>query len=350
MDIFDLPQFKSLMSSEDITEIMVNGWDQVFVEHNGIIVQTAAHFDNEQQYLDCVEDILKSHPRHNEKKFSYDGHMANGHRYNVTLPPVSSIGPILTIRKHSKKVLNLAQLVKNNFISEKAALFLKAAVAGRLTIVISGGTGSGKTSFLNSLSQHIPEDQRVISIEDTLELKSNHVNWLHLQTIDTDHQKFTARDALKNCLRMRPDRIIVGECRGSEGYDMLQAINTGHEGSMTTIHSNSAQECLFRLENLINLGNPEIPVKFIRHQISESIDLVIQVKRHPNGFRQVTDIIELTGMNHDTITRAPIFGLNHSQQLDVLDYVPECLKKINAEGQVIPSHLFDRNLPLKKAS
>lgn len=350
MVIFTIPQLKNFFNSDDVTEVMINAWNKIFVEHNGIIVQTAAQFPSEQVYLDCVEEILKSNHTSSKNKYHYDGSFSNGHRYNITLAPVSAHGPILTIRKHAQKTLSLSDLVTSHFMNDKAALFLKAAVEHRLNIIISGGTGSGKTSFLNTLSSLIPSDQRVVSIEDTLELKSTHPNWLHLKTIDDSDTPFTARHAVKNSLRMRPDRILVGECRGSEAYDMLQAMSTGHDGSMTTIHANSAQECLFRLENLINLGHPELPIKLIRQQMTAAIHLIIQIKRHANGFRQVTEILELTGMNNDTITRAPIFAINDHGYLDVLNYVPDSLNQINKDNTVIPSYLFDTAKPLKKAN
>lgn len=333
---------RKLIESEDVTEVMINAWDKIFVEHNGYLVQASQKFSNEQDYLKFVKAILELDKKDKTNRFSIDGRLPDGNRFNVTLPPVAVDTPTVTLRRHARKTRTLADLVQTGFLSDKAALFLKAAVEARLSIVVSGGTGTGKTSFLNSLALCIPTEQRVVSIEDTLELKTPHPNWVQLQTVDDLNVKYTARDCLKNSLRMRPDRIIVGECRGPEAFDMLQAMNTGHEGSMTTIHASSAGECFFRLENLITLGHTDMPLKFVRHQMSNAIQIIVQLKRTSNGKRQVVEILELTGMNEDVITRAPIFGLNAEGHLDVKNYVPDCLKKINQAKLVLPHSLFDQ--------
>lgn len=199
------------------------------------------------------------------------------------MPPLTPHCATLTIRKFSTQVFNFSDLIKIDFLTPRAADFLKSAVESRQSLVVSGGTGTGKTSFLNCLSQYIPEDQRIISIEDTQELKPKHHNWVHMLTVKKETSSMSARDCVVNALRMRPDRIIIGECRGAEAFDMLQAMNTGHEGSMTTVPCNSAQDCLSRLETLITLGHSELPLKHIRHQISQAVDLVIELRRQANG-------------------------------------------------------------------
>lgn len=342
---------KELLELDHVTEVMINAWNQVFIEHDGYLVQSSQHFQSAQHYNEFIQSVLKSYHSDNSGKLNYDGVTPDGNRYNLVLPPVAARGPILTIRRHSKAVYSMDQLVDVGFLSEKAALFLKAALEARLNIVVCGGTSTGKTSFLNSLALSIPHDQRVVSIEDTLELKTNHPNWVHLLTVDRPELKYSARDCLKNTLRMRPDRIVVGECRGPEAYDMLQAMNTGHEGSMTTLHASSPGEGLFRLENLISLGHPEVPIAFIRSQMAAAISLVIQLKRNENGQRYVSDIIEITGKEQDVITRAAVFTFNpNTQKLNVVGYVPNCLKKINRNGIIIPNQMFDTQTVIKKSS
>ncbi len=339
---------KSLLESDDMSEVMVNSWNKVFVEHRGMLVQTAAQFIDEREYQDLIFSILVNDKKDYSKNFSFDGILPEGHRYNITLPPLTPKSPTLTIRKFSVKSFTFDDLVKLNFMSDKASDFLKSAIESRLTIVVSGGTGTGKTSFLNSMARSIPHDQRIVSIEDTQELKPQHPNWIHMLTVKKENQNFTARDCLVNALRMRPDRIVVGECRGPEAFDMLQAINTGHEGSMTTVHSNTAIDCLARLETLITLGHGDIPLKYIRGQMSSAIDLVVQLRRHPDGHRQIVEILELTGMQVDIISRSNIFELNKKGQLDVTGYVPQCLGKMQQAGSKFKSQYFDPQVQLKK--
>jgi pilus assembly protein CpaF len=341
---------KTLLLSDDMSEVMVNAWDHVFVEHKGVLVRTAARFIDQREFQDLVFAILTFDKHDYTKGYYFDGILPEGHRYNITLPPLSPRGPTLTIRKFLEKNFSLQQLTSSDFISEKTARFLKLAVECRLNIVVSGGTGTGKTSFLNCLASLIPEDQRVVSIEDTQELRPTHVNWVYLKTVKNDTAKLTARDCVFNALRMRPDRIVVGECRGPEAFDMLQAMNTGHEGSMTSIHANSAVDCLARLETLINVANPDMPVKMVRSQISEAVDIIVQLKRMPDGSRQVSEIMELTGMEGEIISRSPIFTRNKLGKLDVTGYVPDIIEKMNAVTKKISSQFFDPNTQLKKTS
>ena len=341
---------KTLFQSEDMTEIMVNSWDHVFVEHKGCLVRTAARFMDAREFQDLIFAILTHDKQDYSKTYSFDGILPEGHRYNITLPPLSPKGPTLTVRKFSEKNFSLDQMIASDFLSDKTARFLKLAVESRLNIVVSGGTGTGKTSFLNTLASLIPEDQRVVSIEDTQELRPTHVNWVYLKTVKSEQAKVTAKDCVFNALRMRPDRIIVGECRGAEAFDMLQAMNTGHEGSMTSIHSNSANDCLARLETLINVANPDMPLKMVRTQISEAVDLIIQLKRLPDGRRQISEIIELTGMEIDIITRSAIFARNKMSKLDVTGYVPDVIHRINYAAKKISTQFFDPNTQLKKSS
>jgi pilus assembly protein CpaF len=332
---------EALFKSADITEIMVNSWDKIFVEHKGIIVQTTLKFEDKKAFDFLIGNILDT-TSGNKNQFTFDGSLPEGFRFNVTLPPITPQSATLTIRKFATKIFTLDDLIDKNSLSDKAAIFLKEAITKKLTLVVSGGTGTGKTSFLNTFSNYISPHERVVSIEDTQELRPTHPNWIHMITSKTDESKYTTRDCLMNSLRMRPDRIIIGECRGPEAYDFLQATNTGHEGSMTSVHANSAVDCLSRLENLITLGHAEIPLKYIRAQMAEGIDLIIQLRRNSNGERQVVDITEITGLENDTITRASIFIFNKkTHSLETTGYVPDCLSRLQGTNSNINSNFFD---------
>lgn len=346
----DYGPLKTILDTEDFSEVMVNAWNKVFVEHKGLIVQTSSRFIDQRQFQDLVYSILINDKKNIDSGFFFDGILPEGHRYNITLPPLSPNSATLTIRKFSAKIFSLGDLIDKSFLSEKAALFLKSAVESRLNIIISGGTGTGKTSFLNTLSTLIPDGERVVSIEDTQEIKTSHPNWIPLLVVKGDKKNVTARDCLVNSLRMRPDRIVMGECRGPEAFDMLQALNTGHEGSLTTLHSNSAVDCLARLESLVTLGHSEIPLRHIRHQMASAIDLIVQLRRHTSGERQIVEITELTGMNAETITRSNIFELNRAGELDVTGYVPQCLTKMIARGSKVKSNYFDPAVKVRRSS
>lgn len=347
-DKIDFGPLTNLFKSEDVTEIMVNSWNQVFVEHKGLLVQTSLKFNDLNQYHSTLLSIIGIDSLNNLKQLQYDGVLSDGSRYCITFPPLTPAGATITIRKFSKKIFTLEDLVENDSLSDKAALFLRAAIHSRLTIVISGGTGTGKTSFLNTLLLEVPDEQRVISIEDTRELRANHRNWVPMVCGRGTSALPSARDCLVNSLRMRPDRLIIGECRGAEAYDFLSAINTGHEGSMTTIHANSASDSLSRLENLITLGHSEIPIKYLRKQMATGIQLVVQLQRTSDGQRKVESILELTGMENDIITRAYIFNRGKNEKLDVTGFVPDCIDKILKSGNEISPSFFDPKFKLAK--
>lgn len=332
---------EALFKSPDVTEIMINSWDRIFVEHKGMIVETSLKFEDEKAFNFLVGRILDTVCA-GTNQFTFDGSLPEGYRFNVTLPPITPNSSTLTIRKFATKTFSLDDLIDKNSLSDKAAIFLKEAINKKLTIVVSGGTGTGKTSFLNTLSSYISPNERVVSIEDTQELRPTHPNWIHMLTSKQIDFKYSTRDCLMNSLRMRPDRIIIGECRGPEAYDFLQAINTGHEGSMTSIHANSAIDCLSRLENLVTLGHAEIPLKYLRSQMANGIDLIVQLRRNSDGQRQIVDIIELTGMENDTITRGTIFTLDkNSNTLETTGYVPDCLRRLQGTNSNINSNFFE---------
>lgn len=346
----DYGPLKSLFDSDDISEIMINSWNKIFVEHKGLLVETSVRFVDQRQFEELIYNILSFDKKKFDSAYSFDGLLPTGERYNITLPPLSSKGPTLTIRKFLAQAFSLEELVQRQFTSDKAALFLKAAVANRLSIVISGGTGSGKTSFLNTLSASIPATERIVSIEDVAELRFNHPNWIPLQSVSNEKIKLSTKDCLVNALRMRPDRIIVGECRKDETFEMLQAMNTGHEGSMTTIHANSANDCLSRIESLVQINGIEMPVKQLRFLMSKSLNLVVQIRRKSDGRREIVDITEIIGMDHETITRAVIFERDQSGHLVPTGLIPNALKKINATGSVLPHSFFESRSVSKKVS
>lgn len=347
----DFGPLKTLIESEDVTEVMINAWNKVYVEHKGLLVETSAKFVDPRQFDEMIFAILSEDQKNLKSSLRFDGVMKNGYRYNITLPPMASRGPTLTIRKFAKKVFTLEDLIKSDFLSDKAAAFLRAAVQARLTVVISGGTGSGKTSFLSALASLISYDERIVSIEDVPELKIEHPNWISLQAVNDDKHQVSTRDCLINSLRMRPDRIIVGECRKDETFEMLQAMNSGHEGSMTTIHSNSPADCLSRIESLVQFCGVELPIKQLRYQMSKAIDLIIQIRRRrSDGKREIVEMTELTGMEGDVISRSPVFERDKNGILISTGYVPQALAKINRERQMLPPSFFAPNSVIKKSA
>ena len=347
----DFGPLKTLIDSEDITEVMINSWNKIYVEHKGLLVETSAKFVDQRQFDELIYTILSDDKKNLKNSYCFDGVLSNGFRYNITLPPMSPRGPSLTIRKFSAKVFTLDELVASDFLSDKAAKFLKACIQGRLSLVISGGTGTGKTSFLGCLASLISYDERIVSIEDVAELRLNHPNWLALQAVKNETTTVSARDCLINSLRMRPDRIIVGECRKEETFEMLQAMNSGHDGSMTTIHSSSPNDCLSRIESLVQFCGIELPLKQIRYQISKAIDLVIQIRRrHGDGKREISEIVEISGMDSDVITRMAIFERNKAGVLVATGYVPRILAKKNQDKPLLSNGFFANNQIDKKVA
>ena len=289
---------------------MVNGPARIFIEQKGLIKKTSAKFDTPEQLNTLMQTMAravgKTLDSHNP---CVDGRLPDGSRINCVFPPVAVDGPALTIRKFSPNFLNHAQLIANGFMDDRLAYFLNCCVAARLSVLVSGGTGSGKTTLLNVLSSFIPAHERVVSIEDAAELKIRNENIVRLEARPTslDEPGVSIRQLVVNALRMRPDRIIVGECRGSEAFDMLSAMNTGHEGSMTTIHANSARDALRRLESLILLAATDMPLKVIRQNISSALQLVVQVSRGTDGVRRLMEVIEVGGMEGEIILTQDIF-------------------------------------------
>jgi pilus assembly protein CpaF len=323
-EIFDsalryfLQPINALLEDESVREIMINGIDQVFVEQKGVVKKTDVTFSDEEQLLSAVKNIAQfvgHYIRHDTARF--DARLPQGHRVHVVLPPVSRQGISVTIRKHTKSAFGLADLVRIGSISEPSKEFLRICMEREKNMIISGGTGTGKTTFINALSALIPSDERIITIEDAaeLQLEQDHVVSLETRAPDRKGQGgVTIRDLIHSSLRMRPDRIVVGECRGGEALDLLQAMNTGHGGSMSTVHANSPVESLRRLETLALFSGEEIPLRFLRAQVASAIDIVVQLQRL-RAKRTVASIAEVLPLTADgEYAVRELFSYNYSKE------------------------------------
>jgi pilus assembly protein CpaF len=300
-----------LLDDDEITEVMVNRFNQIYVERKGKLVKTNVSFENDAHVLRIIERIvLPLGRRIDADSPTVDARLPDGSRVNAVIQPVAIDGPSLTIRKFGKLQLTIDQLVQYKSLTPTMAEFLRACVIAKMNIVISGGTGSGKTTLLNGLSSYIPEEERIVTIEDAAELRLHQEHIVRMETKPPNldgRGAVTIRDMVRNSLRMRPDRIVVGECRGGEALDMLQAMNTGHDGSLTTIHANSPRDALARMETLTLMAGMELPVKVIREQIASAIDLIVQQSRLRDGTRKITAITEVAGMEGDTVVLTDIF-------------------------------------------
>jgi len=309
-----------LLDDPEVSEIMVNGAKKVYVEKKGQLIRTPIVFENDQQVMRLIDKIILPLGRRVDADSpAVDARLPDGSRVNAIIPPVAIDGPSITIRKFSKDKLGIQQLIEFGSLTENMAQFLRACVLARLNIIISGGTGAGKTILLNVLSSYIPEDERIVTIEDAaeLQLQQEHVVRLETKTASTDGGGVvTVRDLVRNSLRMRPDRIVVGECRGGEALDMLQAMNTGHDGSLTTVHSNSPRDALSRIETLVMMAGMDLPIKVIRQQVASAVDLIVQQTRLKDGSRKVTAITEVAGMEGELVVLTDIFKF---EQTDVVD-------------------------------
>jgi pilus assembly protein CpaF len=339
---FGLGPLEPLLKDPEITEIMVNGPSQVYVEKKGLLEKTKLRFRDNQQLQTVIERILAPIGRRIDESQPYvDGRLSDGSRVNAVIPPLSLNGPVVTIRKFSKTKLQVEDLIRFGSITREAADFLGACVRARKNIVVSGGTGSGKTTLLNILSSFIPPNERIVTIEDSaeLQLSQDHVVRLESRPANLeDKGRITIRDLVINALRMRPDRIVVGECRGGEALDMLQAMNTGHDGSLTTAHANSPRDVLSRLETMCLFTGLEMPLKAIREQISRAIDVVIQQSRLPGGSRSVVQISEVQGMEGDVIITQDLFHWEEGRGLVRRAFAPSFIGDLDAAGYRWPEH------------
>ena len=314
-DLYDevtgLGPLEPLLKDDTVNDILVNGPQQVFVERAGKLELTDTTFKDERHLLRIIDKIVSAVGRRVDESNPYvDARLADGSRFNAMVPPIAVDGSLVSIRKFKKEKLSVDDLVNFGAFTEEMAAYLQAAVATRLNVIVSGGTGSGKTTTLNALSSFIDNDERILTIEDTaeLQLQQTHVGRMESRPPNVEGKgAVTQRDCLRNALRMRPDRIIVGETRGEEVIDMLQAMNTGHDGSMTTIHANSARDGVSRLENMISMAGIEMPLKASRAQISSAVNLIVQASRLQDGSRRMTSITEVTGMEGEVISMQEIF-------------------------------------------
>ena len=339
-EVKGLGPLEPLLQDETVNDILVNGPQQVFVERAGKLQLTDVTFKDERHLLRIIDKIVSAVGRRvDESNPHVDARLADGSRFNAMVPPIAVDGSLVSIRKFKKDKLGIDELVNFGAFSEEMAIFLQAAVATRLNVIVSGGTGSGKTTTLNALSSFIDDSERILTIEDTaeLQLQQTHVGRMESRPANVEGKgAVSQRDCLKNALRMRPDRIIVGETRGEEVIDMLQAMNTGHDGSMTTIHANSARDAVSRLENMIAMAGIEMPLKAVRSQIASAVNLVVQASRLQDGSRRMVSITEITGMEGEVISMQEVF------RYERLGLAPDgkIIGRFNATG--VRSHYSDR--------
>jgi pilus assembly protein CpaF len=317
-DMLGLGPLEPLLEDETITDIMVNGHDKVFVEQGGKVVLSGIRFRDNQHLANIAQRIAAAVGRRiDESSPMVDARLADGSRVNIVFPPLALDGPAMSIRKFARRVIDFDKLVEFGALTRPMAKALQVAARCRLNIVISGGTGSGKTTMLNALSRMIDHGERIVTVEDAAELQLQQPHVVRLETRAPSLEgrgEVTQRDLVRNALRMRPDRIILGECRGAEAFDMLQAMNTGHDGSMSTIHANTARDALTRIENMVMMGSFGLPVRAIRAirtQIASAVDLILQVERQRDGARRVVQVTELVGLEGDVFTLNDIFALEH---------------------------------------
>ncbi len=352
-EITGLGPLEDLLHDPDISEVMVNGPNQIYVEKKGKLTLSGVTFQNEEHVRRIIDRIVSPLGRRiDDSNPMVDARLADGSRVNAIIPPVALNGSTITIRKFSDTPLTIDNLISFGSLSEDMAEFLEASVHGKLNILVSGGTGSGKTTLLNVLSAYIPADERIVTIEDAAELKlmQDHVVSLESRPANLEGKgAVTIRDLVKNALRMRPDRIVVGEVRGGETVDMLQAMNTGHDGSLTTAHANTPRDALLRIETMFMMAGMEIPVSAIRQQIAGALDLIVQQARLRDGSRKIISISEVTGMEGDIITTQEVFRYTNEgydeNNKSVGRFVssgvkPKCCEKMTANGVAIKNHWF----------
>ena len=351
-EILGFGPLQPLLEDESITEIMVNGPKNIYVERKGKIVRVPVTFEGNDHVMRVIERIVAPLGRRIDESSPYvDARLPDGSRVNAVIPPISLVGPVLTIRKFSKSPITIDQMVQFGTITAEAVEFLKACVISRLNIVIAGGTGSGKTTLLNVLSGFIPTDERILTIENAaeLQLRQEHVVTLESRPANIEGRgEITIRQLVVNALRMRPDRIVVGEIRDEAALDMLQAMNTGHDGSMTTTHANTPRDTLSRLETMTLMAGMDLPVRAIREQISSAVELICQQARMRDGTRKIINITEVSGMEGDVITTTDIFvfeqtGMENGKiigRLRPTGLRPKFMDKIEASGIHLPPTIF----------
>jgi pilus assembly protein CpaF len=351
-EILGLGPLQTLLEDDTITEIMVNGPKNIYIERKGKLHRVPITFENNEHVMRIIDRIVAPLGRRIDESSPYvDARLQDGSRVNAVIPPISLVGPVLTIRKFSKNPITIDQMIQFGTISTEAVQFLKACVEARLNVVISGGTGSGKTTLLNVLSSFIPDDERIITIENAaeLQLRQEHVVTLESRPPNIEGRgEVSIRDLVINALRMRPERIIVGECRGGETLDMLQAMNTGHDGSMTTAHANTPRDAIARIETMCLMAGMDLPVRAIREQIAGAVDVICQQARMRDGSRKVINITEISGMEGDVITMTDIFvfeqtGIENGRivgRTRPTGLRPKFMDKIELAGIHLPPSIF----------
>ncbi len=351
-EILGYGPIEPLLADESVTEIMVNGAKQVYVERSGKLIRTNIVFESDDHALRIIDRIVAPLGRRIDESQPYvDARLPDGSRVNAIIPPLAINGPTLTIRKFSKTPLTIENLIEFGSITPEAVEFLRACVIARMNIVVSGGTGSGKTTLLNILSGFIPEDERIITVENAaeLQLRQDHVVTLESRPANIEGKgAVEIRDLVINCLRMRPDRIVVGECRGGEALDMLQAMNTGHDGSLTTAHANSPRDTLSRLETMCLMAGMDLPVRAIREQIASAVQVVVQQSRMRDGSRKVVNVTEVQGMEGDVVVMQDIFQFEQTAfeggkvigRLKPTGIRPKFMDQIDQAGIRLPPNVF----------
>lgn len=356
-ETFGLGPLEVLLKDQTISDILINRADRIYVERKGRLELCEVRFRDNLHLRQIIERIVgRIGRRIDEVSPMVDARLADGSRVNAIIPPLALDGPAMSIRRFGSKPLQLEDLLRHGAFPAAVMDFLSAAVQARCNVLISGGTGSGKTTLLNCLSRYIPTDERVITIEDAAELQLQQPHVVRLETRPPNVEgrgEVTQRDLVRNCLRMRPDRVIIGECRGAEALDMLQAMNTGHEGSMATVHANNARDALARLEVMLAMSGYEIPIRALRSMISSAIQIIVQVKRLTGGKRKVTSVSEITGMEGEQITMHDLFvfeqqgvdGDGHSVGRFMASGIrPRCAERIEHRGLKLPMDLFLRRV------
>ena len=354
-EVFGLGPLEPLLRDPNISDILVNDKDHVFIEKGGLLQKVNTSFRDDRHLLQIIDRIVSRVGRRvDESSPMVDARLADGSRVNAIIPPLALDGPSLSIRRFGTGPLAANQLVQLKSISAEMMEVLAAAVRARISILVSGGTGAGKTTFLNILSQYIPNNERLVTIEDAAELRLAQENIVRLETRPPNIEGQGAirqRQLLINCLRMRPDRIIIGEVRGEEAFDMLQAMNTGHEGSMTTIHANTPRDAISRLESMVAMSNMNLPERSVRQQIASAIAIVVQATRMSDGTRKVTSITEITGMEENVISMQEIFsfqkrGIGPDGKVvgafQPSRIRPRFLDRLKVAGIVLPTSIFER--------
>jgi len=347
-DVLGYGPIEPFLDDPDVTEVMVNGAGQIYVERNGRLALTDARYTGDEHLRQVIDRIVSRVGRRvDESSPMVDARLPDGSRVNAIVPPLAVDGPSLTIRKFSKRALGVNDLIRFGSLTNESAGFIQACVKGRLNVLVSGGTGTGKTTLLNVVSSFIPASERIVTIEDAVELRlaQDHVVRLEARPSNVEGRgEVTIRDLVRNALRMRPDRIIIGEVRSGEALDMLQAMNTGHEGSLSTLHANTPRDALSRLETMVLMAGIDLPIRAIREQIGSAVDLIIQISRLRDGSRRVSHISEVEGLEGDVITIGDIFGLEFAgedgPQLRPTGIRPRFTQRLADQGITLGPELF----------